>query len=70
MKYTFVIVDDHPLFRGALKLALTSKTNDVEIVEIGDLESAKAYIQRSSDIDLVLLTCSRQISPFSTGIFQ
>ncbi len=58
MKYTFVIVDDHPLFRGALKLALTSKTNDVEIVEIGDLESAKAYIQGSSDIDLVLLDLS------------
>ena len=43
MKYTFVIVDDHPLFRGALKLALSSKTNDVDIVEIGDLESAKVH---------------------------
>ncbi|HMF67868.1 MAG TPA: response regulator transcription factor, partial [Phyllobacterium sp.] len=58
MKYTFVIVDDHPLFRGALKLALSSKTNDVEIIEIGDLESAKALIQGSSDIDLVLLDLS------------
>lgn len=58
MKYTFVIVDDHPLFRGALKLALSSKTNDVEIIEIGDLESAKTLIQGSSDIDLVLLDLS------------
>jgi DNA-binding NarL/FixJ family response regulator len=58
MKYTFVIVDDHPLFRGALKLALSSKSNDVEIIEIGDLESAKAFIQGSSDIDLVLLDLS------------
>ncbi|MDR6633321.1 DNA-binding NarL/FixJ family response regulator [Phyllobacterium sp. 1468] len=58
MKYTFVIVDDHPLFRGALKLALTSKTSDVDIVEIGDLETAKAYIQRTPDIDLVLLDLS------------
>jgi DNA-binding NarL/FixJ family response regulator len=58
MKYTFVIVDNHPLFRGALKLALSSKSNDVEIIEIGDLESAKAFIQGSSDIDLVLLDLS------------
>ncbi|CAN7615053.1 response regulator transcription factor [Phyllobacterium sp. LjRoot231] len=58
MKYTFVIVDDHPLFRGALKLALSSKTSNVEIIEIGDLESAKTLIQASTDIDLVLLDLS------------
>jgi DNA-binding NarL/FixJ family response regulator len=55
MKYRFVIVDDHPLFRGALKLALSSSKDDVDIVETGDLESAKVLLQTSSDIDLVLL---------------
>jgi DNA-binding NarL/FixJ family response regulator len=58
MKYTFVIVDDHPLFRGALRLALTSKASNVEIIEIGDLESAKALVEKSTDIDLVLLDLS------------
>lgn len=57
MKYTFVIVDDHPLFRGALKLALSS-FDAAEIVEIGDLEGAKRFIQTSMDIDLVLLDLS------------
>ncbi|MGH6860661.1 MAG: response regulator [Phyllobacterium sp.] len=58
MKCTFVIVDDHPLFRGALKLALSSSSDDVAIVEIGDLEGAKRLIQTSTDIDLVLLDLS------------
>lgn len=38
MKYRFLIVDDHPLFRGALKLALTSPTNNVEILEAAILK--------------------------------
>lgn len=58
MKYTFVIVDDHPLFRGALKLALSTASGNVEIIEIGDLEGAKRFIQTSTDIDLVLLDLS------------
>jgi DNA-binding NarL/FixJ family response regulator len=55
MEYRFVIVDDHPLFRGALKLALSSPKNNIDIVEVGDLEGAKKLIQASTDIDLVLL---------------
>jgi DNA-binding NarL/FixJ family response regulator len=56
--YTFVIVDDHPLFRGALKQALSSFSEDVEILEIGDLEGAKRLIPSSANIDLVLLDLS------------
>lgn len=60
MKYRFVIVDDHPLFRGALRLALSSSKTNADIVEIGDLESAKTLIRDSTDIDLVLLDLSLQ----------
>jgi DNA-binding NarL/FixJ family response regulator len=58
MKYTFVIVDDHPLFRGALKLALSSSSEHVEIIEIGDLDGAKRLIESATEIDLVLLDLS------------
>jgi DNA-binding NarL/FixJ family response regulator len=68
MPYTFVIVDDHPLFRGALKLALSSSFSDVEIIEIGDLDSAKQLVQTSIDIDLVLLDLSLNGSGGLTGL--
>jgi len=58
MNYRFVIVDDHPLFRGALRLALSSLSKNVEIVEAGDLETAKGLIQDASDVDLLLLDLS------------
>jgi DNA-binding NarL/FixJ family response regulator len=55
MKLKFVIVDDHPLFRGALKAALVMQAGDAEIIEIGDLETAKKLILDEFDIDLVFL---------------
>lgn len=55
MKFKFVIVDDHPLFRGALKTALALQARGAEIIEVGDLESAKKLILEEFDIDLVLL---------------
>ncbi|TDQ31674.1 LuxR family two component transcriptional regulator [Phyllobacterium brassicacearum] len=41
-----------------MKLALSSSKTNVDIVEVGDLESAKSLIQDSTDIDLVLLGLS------------
>jgi DNA-binding NarL/FixJ family response regulator len=58
MIYRIVIVDDQPLFRGALKLALSSLRDDIEIIEAGDLDTAKALIQDASNVDLVLLDLS------------
>ncbi|SDP56091.1 response regulator transcription factor [Phyllobacterium sp. OV277] len=55
MKFKFVIVDDHPLFRGALKAALGMQPWDAEIIEVGDLESAKNLLLDVFDVDLVLL---------------
>ena len=53
--YKFVIADDHPLFRGALKQALAGLSNVATILEAGDFDSAKATVAGNDDIDLVLL---------------
>jgi DNA-binding NarL/FixJ family response regulator len=53
--YKFVIADDHPLFRGALKQALAGASNVATILEAGDFDSAKTIVAGNDDIDLVLL---------------
>ncbi|MEQ1942365.1 response regulator transcription factor [Mesorhizobium sp. VNQ89] len=53
--YKVVIADDHPLFRGALKQALSGVGDVATILEAGDFESAKAAIAGNEDVDLVLL---------------
>jgi DNA-binding NarL/FixJ family response regulator len=56
--YKFVIADDHPLFRGALKQALATIGHNPTIIEAGDFESVKAVLLANEDIDLVLLDLS------------
>lgn len=53
--YKFVIADDHPLFRGALKQALTGLSDVATVHEAGDFETAKTLLGSNEDIDLVLL---------------
>jgi DNA-binding NarL/FixJ family response regulator len=53
--FRFVIADDHPLFRGALKQALADIGTEDEITEAGDFDSVKALVSAGEDIDLVLL---------------
>jgi DNA-binding NarL/FixJ family response regulator len=50
-----IIVDDHPLFRGALKQALTGAVEAPEIVESGSLDELTEELARDSAVDLVLL---------------
>lgn len=57
-EYKFVVADDHPLFRGALRQALMRVGADSRIVEAGDFDSAKALIADNEDADLVLLDLS------------
>jgi DNA-binding NarL/FixJ family response regulator len=57
-QYRFVIADDHPLFRGALKSALSSQFPDVDISEAGSLEDVTAALDADGDVDLVLLDLS------------
>lgn len=56
--HSFVIADDHPLFRGALREALAGIGDVGAIHEAGDFESAKALVLANEDIDLVLLDLS------------
>ena len=51
----FVVADDHPLFRGALKSALGSLSQEASVLEAGDFEAAKSLILDNEDADLVLL---------------
>lgn len=50
-----VIADDHPLFRGALKQALSSFADDLTILEAGTFAETKDIVASGEDIDLVLL---------------
>lgn len=53
--FTFVIADDHPLFRGALKQALAGMDEGGEILEAGDFESVKSLVAGNDAVYLVLL---------------
>ncbi len=53
--YKFVIADDHPLFRGALKQALAGVGDVATILEAGDFQGTKSLVAGNDDIDLVLL---------------
>jgi DNA-binding NarL/FixJ family response regulator len=54
-EHRFVIADDHPLFRDALKLTLTNLYNAAETVQTGTLEEVAAALQDDAEFDLVLL---------------
>ena len=53
--YRFVIADDHPLFRGALRQTLEGLFDGVAISEAGSLEAVTAILERGDEVDLVLL---------------
>jgi DNA-binding NarL/FixJ family response regulator len=53
-----LIVDDHPLFRGALNQALSSGGQDMEIREVGSLDELGTTLKDDSNIDLILLDLS------------
>jgi DNA-binding NarL/FixJ family response regulator len=53
--YRFVIADDHPLFRGALRQTLEGMFDGVAISEAGSLEAVTEILDRGDEVDLVLL---------------
>jgi DNA-binding NarL/FixJ family response regulator len=53
--YRFVIADDHPLFRGALREAVGGLVDNVDIAEAGSFEEITGLLERASDVDLILL---------------
>lgn len=55
VEYKLLIADDHPLFRGALREGISGLMDRAEIAEAGTFDEAVAILDRSADIDLVLL---------------
>jgi len=53
--YRFVIADDHPLFRGALREAVSGLFQHVEIGEAGSFEDVAKLLDRGGEVDLILL---------------
>ncbi len=50
-----IIVDDHPLFRGALAQALSATFNGASIIEAPSLDELTIILSGGDEIDLVLL---------------
>ena len=50
-----MIADDHPLFRGALRQALTDRFDELEIAEAGSMEEIISVIETGVETDLILL---------------
>ena len=56
--YRFVIADDHPLFRGALREAVSGLFQNIEIAEAGDFDEVSKLLDGGGDVDLILLDLS------------
>ncbi|MCZ4090398.1 MULTISPECIES: response regulator [Sinorhizobium] len=52
---TIIIADDHPLFRGAMRQALSGMADAPGIVEAGDFAAARKAAAEYPDADLMLL---------------
>ena len=55
VQYRLVIADDHPLFRGALREAVSGMLERVDIAEAGSFDQLAELLERGGDVDLVLL---------------
>ncbi len=55
LQYRLVIADDHPLFRGALREAVSGLLERVDIAEAGTFDEVVELLERDGDVDLILL---------------
>ena len=53
--YRLLIADDHPLFRGALREAVSGLLEQVEIAEAGTFDEVAELLERGGDVDLIFL---------------
>ncbi|MBH0028064.1 MULTISPECIES: response regulator transcription factor [unclassified Pseudoalteromonas] len=51
----FLIADDHPLFREALKGALSAKFEGLDVFESSDFDSTLQVLSEQEDLDILLL---------------
>jgi len=54
-RYRFVVADDHPLFRGAMRESLANLFKSADIFEAGGLDDLQTLLEQEGDVDLVLL---------------
>ena len=54
-QYRLVIADDHPLFRGALREAISGLLRRVDIAEAGSFDEAVELLELGGKVDLLLL---------------
>jgi len=57
-QHRLVIADDHPLFRGALREAVTGLLANAEIAEAGSFDDAAKLLDSGGEVDLILLDLS------------
>src|ERR1700756_2676731 len=50
-----IIADDHPLFRGALREAVSGLFEEVEIAEAGSFDDVAKLLERGGKVHLILL---------------
>ncbi len=53
--YRLVIADDHPLFRGALREAVSGLLEQAAIAEAGTFDQVAELLEQGGDVDLILL---------------
>ena len=56
--YRLVIADDHPLFRGALREAVSGVFDKAEISEAGSFDEIAKLLDKGGEVDLILLDLS------------
>ena len=66
----FIVADDHPLFRAALKQALQAGNEGVQIVEADTMEATLARVAEHGDADLVLLDLHMPGAHGFSGLIQ
>ncbi|MDH3988774.1 MAG: response regulator transcription factor [Gammaproteobacteria bacterium] len=54
-KSTFIVADDHPLFREALIHAIGNCVEDADIIEADSLDTLQAVVESHAEADLLLL---------------
>ena len=54
-KSTFIVADDHPLFRDALIHAIGNRVENAAIVEADSLDTLQAVVEANPDADLLFL---------------
>ena len=70
MTERILIVDDHPLFRGALRLAISGEASAPHISEAEDFGAALSAIAADSELDLVLLDLNLPGATGFSGLMQ